>query len=216
MSIDPALLLGALRGAAALAEADGDPGLRELAGPLHHLAARLAADLEALTAHAAAQAAAEATLSERLLYLRLLLQADASLRHTNPTRAATAAALLRALPGLCEEETVAPHEARTAQKTLLLIAQAVLEQAAAPDVHDALARLGLAHVVLELAEACAQAERLCNGAPAVPDALIAEALELCADYRAYVVVATGKLDPRGERPARRQQLLQPVMDVLLV
>jgi hypothetical protein len=218
-SLPPAPLRLALRAAAACAAAEPDPVLRELGAALRRLAGE--------PGEAGGRgASAELQLRERVLCLgercaelRLRVQAAACLQHAEPARARRAQALL-ALPwpepsSLSEEETLVPGALDCgAVGAQLAQAAALLSALDSMDARGALAALELAPLRGRLSVLHGEAAGLTSRHRADASAGAgrgwqAEALDLLARYRAYAVVATGKLSAGGEDLGRRERLLAP-------
>jgi hypothetical protein len=216
-SLPPAPLRLALRAAATCAQAEPDPVLRELGAALGRLASEPAGP----------GPAGELQLRERLLCLgercaelRLRVEAAACLQHADAPRARRAQVLL-ALPwpppcSLCDEVTLVPGALDLAAAAAQLQAAAQLLHAlAAEEARDALAALELTPLRGRLAALHGEATvQLGRHRPRPGDETgrgwQVEAAELLARYRAYAVVATGKLSAGGEDLPRRERLLSPL------
>ncbi len=229
-----AALVHALRSAAEKTNDEEDAVLRQLGAALCRVAEHLEWHRFAGAGAAGAPEVSpisEATLHEQLLVLseraqrlRLVLSAEACLVHADPPRARAASHLLLRLPPLenlaGEQATLVgqtPVSAGTAMSTLSATREMLA--AAAPE-RATLEQLGLLPLIEEIDRSLKQltvaASRLLAqpAGGAVPAAglgvLFAEAAERCAEFRAYVQVATGHLSRQGDDPLRRQRLLAPL------
>ncbi|MCS6914011.1 MAG: hypothetical protein RMK29_18580 [Myxococcales bacterium] len=213
-SLQSAPLRLALRAASALARSEADPVLNEIAEEM----ARLVGDRsvpsrpEQGELHHVLLVAAE-----RIAELHLRVEALACLQRAEPSRAQAAQSLLEVLPWpprlpLSEEQTLVTGRLDGSQvHERLRTAQALLRAAGEPTVRSVIETLELAPLVDCIAGLVSRAQALADGLrlPTTPTAWQEEAVELLARFRAYVIVATGKLSPTGEDLARRQRLLRP-------